>query len=111
MSYVTKEMAQSAILNMQSFHEELRHVFSKYDMDLLENSGRRNCILSQSQEKFLAAEIAKSYSGVISDGRPGQPDIVIGSIGKELECKLTKETNQDKSAFRQITRRLDRKAL
>ena len=74
MSYVTKEMAQSAILNMQSFHEELKYVFSKYDMDLLENSGRRNCILSQSQEKFLAAEIAKSYSEVISDGRPGQPD-------------------------------------
>jgi len=82
-------MAQSAILNMQKFHEDIRNIFSKHDMDLLENSGRRNCILSQSQEKFLAAEIGKVYSDVISDGRPGQPDIVVGSIGKELECKLT----------------------
>lgn len=99
MSYVTKEMAQSAILNMQSFHEELKYVFSKYDMDLLENSGRRNCILSQSQEKFLAAEIAKSYSEVISDGRPGQPDIVIGSIEKELECKLTTRNKSGQISF------------
>ena len=67
MSYITKEMAQSAILNMQRFHEDVRSVFSNHGMDLLENAGRRNCILSQSQEKFLAAEIAKSYDKVISE--------------------------------------------
>jgi len=74
---------------MVSFHEDIMKTFSNHGMDLLENLGRRNCILSQSQETFLANELEKHYKGVVCDGRPGQPDIVINSIGKELECKLT----------------------
>jgi hypothetical protein len=45
--------------------------------------------MSQAQEKFFAAELSKSHEGVIEDGSTGQPDIVIGSLNKELECKLT----------------------
>ncbi len=89
MSYLTKEMAVCATANMVNFHEDVKLVFSKHGMDLLENLGRRNCILSQSQEKFLADEIKKHYDNVECDGRPGQPDIVIRSIDKEVECKLT----------------------
>ena len=29
------------------------------------------------------------YADVNADGKTGQPDITIGALGKELECKLT----------------------
>ena len=89
MSYLTKEMAMSAIRNMNSFHSDIVDAYSKYGMDLLDNLGRRNIVMSQAQEKFFAAALSKEYSHVDNDGRTGQPDIVIHSLDKELECKLT----------------------
>jgi hypothetical protein len=44
--------------------------------------------MSQAQEEFFAQALADTYGNVVSDGRTGQPDIVIGELGKELECKL-----------------------
>ena len=41
------------------------------------------------QEAETAKVLSKKFSGVSSDGAPGKPDIVIDSIGVELECKLT----------------------
>jgi hypothetical protein len=99
MSYITSDMAQRALDSMQKFHEDIKNVFALHSMDLLDNLGRRNCILSQSQETFLAIELGKVYSNVISDGAPGQPDIVIGSLGKELECKLTTRNKSGQISF------------
>ena len=45
--------------------------------------------MSQSQENFISHEIAKSFEGVVCDGRTGQADIRIESLDTELECKLT----------------------
>jgi hypothetical protein len=89
MSYLTKEMAVDAITNMSRFHRDIVQVYSDYDMDLLDNLGRRNIVMSQAQEKFFAAALSNHYDEVCNDGRTGQPDIVIGSLDKELECKLT----------------------
>lgn len=88
-SYLSRQDALAALKHMKSFHDECKELYSKHGFNLLDNLGRRNIILSQAQEKFFADEIAKKYSDVINDGRTGQPDIVIQSLDKELECKLT----------------------
>ena len=89
MSYLTQEIVINAITNMNSFHKDIQNMYSNYGMNILDNLGRRNIIMSQVQEKFFADELKKHYKGVFEDGRTGQPDIVIGEINKELECKLT----------------------
>jgi len=82
-------MAKNALQKMRGFHKGVVEIYKMYDMDLLDNLGRRNIVMSQTQEKFFAQELAKKYTGVCEDGRTGQPDIVIGELNKELECKLT----------------------
>jgi len=88
-AYLSREDSLNALRNMKAFHDECKNLYARHGFDLLDNLGRRNIILSQAQEKFFADEIAKNFDGVVNDGRTGQPDIVITSIEKELECKLT----------------------
>ena len=89
MTYIDRTMAKNALQKMRGFHKGIVEIYKMYDMDLLDNLGRRNIVMSQTQEKFFAQELAKKYAGVSEDGRTGQPDIVIGELDKELECKLT----------------------
>tara|TARA_R110001583_G_scaffold12088_3_gene53835 strand:- start:1682 stop:2470 length:789 start_codon:yes stop_codon:yes gene_type:complete len=88
-TYITEEMAVSAIRKMKSFNDELCSVFENHNLKFNENLGRRNGVLSHAQESFFADEIGKEYASVFVDGRTGQPDIYIGELEKELECKLT----------------------
>ena len=99
MGYLTKDMALQAISNMSGFHHEIVSAYAKYDMDLLDNLGRRNIVMSQAQEKFFSSSLSGSYSDVVNDGRTGQPDIVIGSLDKELECKLTSKQKSGSISF------------
>ena len=99
MSYISQEAVLNAILNMQRFHKKLLSAHSDFGMNFLENLGRRNCIMSQSQEKFVSVELSKNYTGVECDGRPGQPDILIGELGKEIECKLTTRNRSGQISF------------
>jgi len=89
MSYLTRAMSLSALRKMQSFHHDIIDLYDRYDMDLLSNLGRRNIVMSQTQEKFFAEALSGVYSGVINDGKTGQPDIIINELQRELECKLT----------------------
>ena len=89
MSYIRKEVVFDAVKKMKLFHDDVHELFDAHSMDLFDNLGRRNIILSQAQENFFAKELSNYYDDVISDGSPGQPDIVIGELNKELECKLT----------------------
>ncbi len=89
MSYITPDCAKLALKRMTSFHDELTELYHTHDMDLLRDLGRRNILMSRSQEKYFADELAKSYVGTHADGRTGQPDILIPALGRELECKLT----------------------
>lgn len=99
MNYLTKDMASRAILKMKNFHDSIVSLYEDFDMDLLDNLGRRNIVMSQAQEKFFAAELAEHYEGVINDGRTGQPDIIIASRNKELECKLTSRHKSGSISF------------
>ena len=89
MSYLTEEMVLSAIGKMKSFNNELCTVFENHSLSFNENLGRRNGVLSYAQEKFFADALSTEYEDVSVDGRTGRPDIFIGEINKELECKLT----------------------
>jgi hypothetical protein len=82
-------MTKKALRNMMGFHQDMTSQFADWGMDFKSNLGRRNVVMSQTQEHFFARELSKEFSGVSADGRTGKADIVIGEIGKELECKLT----------------------
>ncbi len=87
--YLTTQMMIEAIKNMKMFNDEITDLYERHGMSLVENLGRRNNMLSQSQEHFVAEELRKQYQNVITDGAPGKPDIYIADIETELECKLT----------------------
>ena len=89
MSYITPDCAKNALSKMKKFHKDIEGLFHNYDMDLFSNLGRRNILLSQAQEKFFAESLSDLYPDVENDGRTGKADIFIGSLSKELECKLT----------------------
>lgn len=109
MSYLTKEMAVAAIQKMRTFHDSARELYENYDMDLLDNLGRRNIIMSQTQEKFFAQELAKEHEGVREDGRTGEPDIIIEGLNKELECKLTSRHKSGSISFQSDFETLQKK--
>lgn len=109
MSYLTTEMAREAIQKMKTFHEKARDLYENFDMDLLDNLGRRNIIMSQTQEKFFAQALSKQYKGVREDGRTGEPDIVIEELNKELECKLTSRHKSGSISFQSDFETLQKK--
>jgi len=74
---------------MKSFHNDVNSMFESHGMSLCSNLGRRNIILSQAQEQFFTEALRESYDDVENDGRTGKADIFIGTLNKELECKLT----------------------
>ncbi len=89
MSYITREDVRSTLVDMQSFYQELKQVFSSSRMNIEDNLGRRNILMSQVQEEFLARTLSKRYESVIADGSPGKADIYIADHDREIECKLT----------------------
>ena len=99
MSYLTRPMAVQAIKDMSAFHKDVRDLYKNYDMDLLSNLGRRNIIMSQTQEKFFASALQISWPRACVDGRTGQPDITIPELNTELECKLTSRNKSGAISF------------
>lgn len=96
--FLTREDSLKALRKMKSFHEDLEKVMKKHDFNLFENLGRRNILLSQAQEKYFAESLGEKYE-VENDGRTGEPDILIKSLDKELECKLTSPQKKGNISF------------
>lgn len=92
MPLISREMSVSALQKMKKFHDELKELFDKHDMSLLDNLGRRNILLSGAQEKYFSDELRTQYS-VSNDGSTGKPDIVVSDPASEgtteIECKIT----------------------
>lgn len=88
-SYITEQMAGRALNKMHSFNQKLSKLYESEGLDIKSDIGRRNILMSSIQEREFSKELSKVFSGVVNDGRSGQPDIVIGEINTELECKLT----------------------
>jgi len=74
---------------MIKFENRLNDLFDEFKLDLRDNTGRRNMLLSQAQESFFTDEISYLGYDALCSGKTGEPDIVIKCIGKEVECKLT----------------------
>jgi len=87
--YISKEDASRILARMKGFEYDLKSVYHNWEYDFHENLGRRNALVSMSQEVETARVLSEKFSGVSSDGAPGKPDIVIDEINAELECKLT----------------------
>ena len=87
--YLTKEDIVEVLQQMKNFEKDLNSVFSDRGYNFRTNLGRRNALLSVSQEREVAKVLRKKFERVIEDGAPGKPDIYIEDIDKELECKLT----------------------
>lgn len=89
MSYISRDHVSQALAAMKEFHDEIQELHRKHDLPMLDNTGRRNVLMSAAQEGFFAKALSVSYEGVVCNGKTGEPDIVIGELGKELECKIT----------------------
>ena len=50
MSYIDSAMAKNALQKMRGFHKDVTTVYSDYGRKLLEILGRRNIVMSQTQE-------------------------------------------------------------
>jgi hypothetical protein len=97
--YLTRNMIINTILKIDEFKTRLEDLYNDFDIDVNENTGRRNALLSAIQEKVLSDELSVFYEGVENDGAPGKPDIVIGEIGTELECKLTSGSGKKSRSY------------
>jgi len=89
MKYITKNDASRILARMKGFETDLKSVYNHWEYDFRENLGRRNALVSMSQEVETARILSEKFRGVLSDGGSGKPDIVIEEIEAELECKLT----------------------
>ncbi len=89
MRYLTRQGASEAVSSISNFINDMSAVYAKHGIDFGTNDvGRKNIIISAAQERFFANAIQKHFGKCTSDGRTGQPDIVIDSLdGRELECK------------------------
>jgi len=87
--YIQKGEAVRILAAMKGFESDLRAVYRKWDYNFRDNLGRRNALVSMSQEAETARILSERYEGVTSDGGSGKPDICIAEIDAELECKLT----------------------
>jgi|TARA_R110001583_G_scaffold38874_7_gene125204 hypothetical protein len=99
MHYLDAKMAKSAIIKMKNFHQSLLEVHNQYDLNFFQDLGRRNILMSRPQEVFFCEEIKKKFPKASSDGRTGQPDILVPEFGKELECKITTKRKGGSWAF------------
>lgn len=108
MSYLTRDDSFYALAKMKSFHDELRSLMKKNGFDLLSNIGRRNILLSEAQEKFFTEALSRNHT-VTCDGRTGEPDIMIESLEKELECKLTSRHRSGSISFQTDYETLNKK--
>lgn len=93
MIVIDRDITVAAVTRLVRFHEEAKSLFFKYEMNLLSDLGRRNTLLSSAQEKFFSDALRDAGLIVESDGRPGQPDIIVRNSTtdtvSEIECKLT----------------------
>jgi len=84
-----KSIVCSAISLMQEFHSAVQKTYNEFGLDLLDNLGRRNIVMSQAQEAFVAQQLQQRDINAVCDGRVGAADIYLPAFDREIECKLT----------------------
>jgi hypothetical protein len=87
--YIDTIDARKILFKIKDFESDLKCLYEKWNYDFRTNLGRRNALVSMSQEIETAKILSEKFKGVKSDGAPGKPDIIIEELNAELECKLT----------------------
>ena len=90
--YITKDQAKETCKKLRNFYLGLKDYYAGFDLDIESNRGRRNILMSEPMEVFLAQELLRVFHQVEADGRTGKADICIthkDGTSLELECKLT----------------------
>ncbi len=90
--YITKAQAEQTCKKLREFYLGLKKYYADNGLDIESNRGRRNILMSEPMEVFLADELLKVFHQVEADGRTGKADICITNKDgsqRELECKLT----------------------
>ena len=69
------------LARLQQFSMDIETLMSTYGVDTSTDIGRRNNFLSWVQEHLVAKSL-----GVVSDGRTGRPDMLVGA--HPVECRI-----------------------
>jgi hypothetical protein len=107
--YLTREMATFALAKMQNFYYELESLYTKHGLNINEDMGRRNILMSSLQEKYFAKAIGGVFPDTSANGKTGEPDIIIPALNRELECKLTSKNRSGSWALQSDYNTLSRK--
>lgn len=87
---IDRAVVKEAIADLRSFYLSLEKLFLEIGIDLKDNPGRRNMILSLAQEKIFADKINSLIPGTSANGKAGSPDILVGNT-RSIECKITSQ--------------------
>ena len=59
--YLSRKMMINTILKINEFKTRLEELYDDFDIDVNDNTGRRNALLSVIQEKVLSDELSIVY--------------------------------------------------
>ena len=89
MNYLTRDSSLSTIRRINSLFTDIKSLYSSHGIDLTNDVGRQNILISAAQERFFADTINENFGKCVSDGRTGAADIIIECLDdRELECKV-----------------------
>ena len=98
MTCITQEDIQSTLVDMKEFYNELKSMYSSHGMNLEDNLGRRNILMSMVQEEFLARTLNKRYDSVVADGAPGRLQARCKRISRQ-GCHVQAQGNAEGKSF------------
>ena len=88
-----QDLTITALQNLQQAYTDLREFFRARGVENFDNDVcRRNLMMSTFHEHYFTKAFAEQFGEARNDGRTGEADIIITSLDREVECKLTTVT-------------------
>jgi hypothetical protein len=78
--YLTRDSSVDAIRNINQLFCDIKKLYFSHGIDITNDVGRQNILISAAQEHFFASAINKSFGKASNDGRTGAADIIISSV-------------------------------
>lgn len=93
-NYLSRSMVRDVLKQLLACYENYKDYRRVSGLGESHDVGRRNNVLSEAPEKFLAEVLKRRFPNASADGRSGAHDIIIPELGnRHLECKLTSRFN------------------
>ena len=91
---MSRQMIRSVLRRMLSCHDNFKIYRRSSGLGESVDSGRRNSILSEAPEKYLAEALQERFPLAFADGRTGEHDVIIPELNNHyIECKLTSKSD------------------